>query len=509
MAEFPERPGTPSTPDPVPPGLQVPPTAITAIAPRETTSEGEPYRPLSLLAIAGFCVSALFTAILLLIAAVALLRQFPLYYPMLLVFPVGGLALSLAGLLRIQHSEGTMAGGKLALWGAFLGLLTTLTYSGYLMAITMVIRQQSIDMARTWLGELSNGEIERAFNLCLSPEGRSRKEGAALRDDMEEHNRADQPTKPGPMTEFSRANYVQFLRNGGPETKINSIGVHDWDYSEGGYKVHIECELVTREATAILMVGLFGTSRPGSPGRDWTMLPKETHLMAEVPGGFKGTPYGELIHRLRRDDALKFVTSWHWDLYHQRTFAAYLATRPANERPELKKRMHLAVAARVASGLAAPGVLIPDDPSWYLPGFHDFAEGKYCVTEPKDFFVSDPKVRNDENQRRSQVEAARRAVREGRFLIDPAIDATSTRKGDVLTVEFNLSLLLPPNNYVEGAIFVETDAAALDRGEMPKTWRIADVKFYRNRTVMMMPGSNMRPPPFMPTYGARPLPTDD
>ena len=53
------------------------------------------------------------------------------------------LAVSALGWLQVQRSEGTRAGGRLALWGLALSAFFGLTYGAYLLASFAALRQQA------------------------------------------------------------------------------------------------------------------------------------------------------------------------------------------------------------------------------------------------------------------------------------------------------------------------------------------------------------------------------
>ena len=73
------------------------------------------YKPLALLAVAGFVFSLVFGVVLVFSMLVALFKGEPFFLPeWMLVFPIGGAVLSGAALWQIGNSEGTRAGTKLA-----------------------------------------------------------------------------------------------------------------------------------------------------------------------------------------------------------------------------------------------------------------------------------------------------------------------------------------------------------------------------------------------------------
>src|SRR5436309_530987 len=99
----------------------------------EEAAKPSVYRPLSLLALVAIGIGGLYAAVVVLGGLVAFFRGDPLLLPWwTFPFPIAGAGLSFAALKRIQRSEGTLAGEKLARWGLLLSALVGLGYMTYL-----------------------------------------------------------------------------------------------------------------------------------------------------------------------------------------------------------------------------------------------------------------------------------------------------------------------------------------------------------------------------------------
>src|SRR5262245_17345322 len=99
------------------------------------------YRSLSVLALIGFGMSALYATVCLLLAVVALLSRHPMPdLGLSLLIPVTALILCLIARFRIARSEGTLAGGPLTSWGLVLSLLVSTGYAAYYGAVYLALK---------------------------------------------------------------------------------------------------------------------------------------------------------------------------------------------------------------------------------------------------------------------------------------------------------------------------------------------------------------------------------
>src|SRR5262249_41916529 len=269
-----------------------------------------------------------YTAFLVLFALVALLRRTPLLFgSAALVVPLLTLAVSGVGWLQVQRSEGTKAGSNLALWGMLLSLLSGLSYGAYYGASALAIQQQSQPFVVDWFEKLKKGQTAEAFRLTLPPPSRP-PEGKDLRGELElRFNSGPDGGGRGPFNAFNQGDLARFCQQGGADTKITPLGVNEWKYQEGGYRIHQTFQVDTPEAQFQGLLATHGIDSPGGQGRQWRIVYDETNLR-QVPAP---TPLAVRMIELRGGSTL-FLRDWLQNLAAGRLEDVYLDTRPPAER---------------------------------------------------------------------------------------------------------------------------------------------------------------------------------
>ncbi len=235
----------------------------------------EPYRPLSLLAIAGFSLAVLYAFLVLLGGLVPVLARYPRVFALLLCAgPLIGLQIvllskqrtlprmlkalgiglglvlvvvGLYGLLAyagtnpwlildgpgwflvmaaiaccwlasriIQTSEGTLDGAWLASFGLTLSLISALIYGAYLASNTFAIRGQARQVAEQFLRLITEGtqeSTEKAFLLMLPVRSRPSEAEGNLRRRIEmEFNLSQDPTGRTPGGPFSQFRATEYVK---------------------------------------------------------------------------------------------------------------------------------------------------------------------------------------------------------------------------------------------------------------------------------------------------------
>src|SRR5438132_1543641 len=129
------------------------------------------YRPLSPLAIIGFCVAAFYAAIMIIGGITALMSRSPLVIAPLIILPLPILAAILCYLARLQivRSEGTRAGMALANWGWWLSVVLGLSYAVYYFGTHLAQTNQADRFANAWLALIREGKMNQAFLLTQDP----------------------------------------------------------------------------------------------------------------------------------------------------------------------------------------------------------------------------------------------------------------------------------------------------------------------------------------------------
>src|SRR5262245_43288299 len=129
----------------------------------------ESYRALSLLALAGFGLGAVYALSLIVLALVSFFARKPLFLSGLsFLVPVLAVVLCVLASVRIRRSEGTLAGASLVHWGLVLSLLVGLGYGAYRAGMYFAIKQQAQRFTERWLELLREGDMARA-GLGLVP----------------------------------------------------------------------------------------------------------------------------------------------------------------------------------------------------------------------------------------------------------------------------------------------------------------------------------------------------
>ncbi len=254
-------------------------------------SPPEVYRPLSLLALAGFGVAVVYAAVLSISAVVALFNRQPLLLPLFLfLVPAAAVVLSWVARDQIRSSEGTRSGLAFTSWGIGLSLVCVLLYGSYYAATYFAVRQQASAVAEEYLDLLSKGDLARAFRLTIEPYRRP-PDDSSLRDALEvEFNtsRRDQMS----WSSYQQGEFALLV--GGQEIQIQPLGVTQWDYDKGGYSIYLRYRISTPEVIGDALVALFGIEAPAGEyeGRQWQVL-SGTSTTGFIQGTLKGTPRGE------------------------------------------------------------------------------------------------------------------------------------------------------------------------------------------------------------------------
>src|SRR5262249_4357859 len=212
------------------------------------------YRPLSVPAVAGLCFSALYAALLLVTTVVALFKGAPFFLPWwLILVAIAGAVLSYFGLRHINQSEGTRAGAAVARAGLWLSIVPGLGYTAYSYFTGLALTQQAnrfvteaADDDSGFFARLQEGTsdgVERAFLLTL-PYGKRvgyASNKAKLQKDFG-------PTPMGEEGDFGKFRdnpMVRVVVASGKETTVEPLGVLDWSYEQGRYRVMRAYNVVT------------------------------------------------------------------------------------------------------------------------------------------------------------------------------------------------------------------------------------------------------------------------
>jgi hypothetical protein len=452
--------------------------------PDPTAPAEESYRSLSVLALLGFGLAALYAAIVLYMGAFALFSGKPLLLSgWTLLMPLAALAMCLLAGFQIRRSEGTLAGGALASWGWKLSLFVGLGYSAYYAAVYFAVRQQAEAFARDWLELLARGDLEKAAFRTLPPLRRYN-----LREDDPDLGRIIDMRSGGGRDPSGASSFLQTMRGqpfvrlllqSGSGVEIEAQGVQAWSFEKGGYAVSVAFHIKTPEVEFPAVVTVHGSEAPNKEyeGRWWNVDIDRTNW---VENEAKATELGRHLSQATQD-ALEFLRLWVGKLREDK-IAAFADTLPPEQRPQAVRTLKV---SRV--------LLLPPDPSLW-DRFRRFVAGEMVR--------ADEKTRLSPADRETAVAAARRRFEQrnepvAAFAPRPRSMPERQRDGNALTLGFDhqfgddRGLMM-----IVLVLEVTGDAGLLDGKAVKPNWRVSGV-----RVVSVIRGEQ-RPAPGGPPDGA-------
>lgn len=354
-----------------------------------------PYRPLSGLAVAGFGLAVVFAVVVAGMGVTALRTGKPLLIGWMLVVAIAAAGLSLAGQIQVRRSEGTRAGLALARWGWWLSLVFGLGYGAYLVATELAVRQQAREFSENWFDKLASGDKTQAFLWTLSP---SQRQGDNPRDLRRIYTRylLNRENQKGFWPLFLEQPIVRMIEQGGPDARLEYLGVEGWHYEAGGYLVEQNFRLKTPEGVYDFRLPVWGgespNARPDYEGRQWYV-----YLFEPLAGQTRElTPLGTSVQALRLG-AGRFVETWGRLLREGRVEEAFLLTQdPAAQRAAVTQQTAglagaMADGAAPFAGLMAALAIPADSDPQRLAGYPAFIQGDWVQT--RDLVVADDSVR--------------------------------------------------------------------------------------------------------------------
>jgi hypothetical protein len=477
----------------------VPPAAASGTAPEEHLV----YQPLSLLAIAGFAAAALYAAVVLIGLLASILSGSPWLMPFwTLLFPLAGVVLSLAARLRIQRSEGTLAGVKLTSWGIALSVLFGLIYAAHTAAVYLVLRQQADAFAREFFDHLRQDRVEKAMRLTLPPANRPA-DGPNLRRELEErfNTGGREGSSRGFFSEFQQSEVVRSLLQGGEKADIKLTSVASWDYVLGGYQVKLAYRVVTPECTLDLVLPVHGATSASKeqPGRQWQVNWSEAALRKAAP-----TAHGTNLANLQ-SQAQAFFDSWLNALRSGRLDQVYLATVDLDRRKQVwesyqaqSQTLPAALLATAATGGLGTTSVLAEMQTWHdltlQPWSQKFTRGELVRLDDRKFWSSDAERRGEwlpevRKLFERPVEGLGRSMDRDRVRL-----LRWGRDGNRLQMYQDVHIVVRGQSLVDGIVVLECDAAAAESGP-PVEWRVAGLELVRARPMPAAPGQRGPPRP--------------
>lgn len=309
--------------------------------------------------------------------------------------PLAGIVVSWIAASRIRASENTLSGAPLARWGLGLSLCFGILYSAYLLSNNVAVSNQASVCAEEFLDLIRQGDVPQAFLRTLPPRSRPAP-GTDIRRILEvEHNVPRGITDgSGAYATFTRVNFVELIRLGGPEATWAQANVDTPEFDRGTYRVGLTYDVTSpfgRFSVRIATVGQEAADEAGGVRRKWHVDQNGTSLLR----------FAEITPERKRYDLAKHyanevVRTWLTMVRAGNTSFAYLLTLPnAQRRPQSACAALEAPALAGAVGVGLAGGLGVDDELLrkFKTGREAFRTGKELLDVSE--FWADP-TRRDE-----------------------------------------------------------------------------------------------------------------
>jgi hypothetical protein len=397
-------------------------------------------QPRTLLLFAGLALLGLYAVPVGLGGLVAFGQGPWLLWDWTMLVPLAAAALSWVALGRIRASEGTLSGAALCAWGIGLSLFFGVIYAAYRTATSLAVRRQADGFVQDWLGQLKQGNVDKAFlqTVTTSPPN-------VTRESLEvQYNNPPPPAQTGAFSQFSLSDYVRLIRQAGPEARVQLLN-SSWDYEQGGYVVQLKYKVDTPVASFPLDVTVKGVEGRGKEfrGRQWQVVSGATG----VPGrSFTFTDAGKALME-QSVSGRAFAQKW----------LGKLAPQDGNGRDDF------------------PAGLVRTDDFWAIPKFRDeIIEGVRAAFRPK-------------------------GASPATISLLPVPVPAWTREGDRLRLFCDIQILLrdpqtrAPRFVAEGQLVVEGEAPP--GAAPPASWRVERLDLIRGRTAPTGPGAQAHMPP--------------
>jgi hypothetical protein len=308
------------------------------------------YRPLSILALVGFGLAVLYAAIVGGGGLVAFRSGSPLLLGTLMgvMLPLAAFLVSALGRWQIARSEGTRAGLPLARWGMWLSVLIGLGYLAFYAATYFAIRSDANEYTLRWFDMLRRGKFNQAFLHVMEPNVRA----SVNPDDEKQMEIRFNPNmaqgRPGPLMVFRTSELVRLFQFGGQDTDVKPLGVREWEYNNGKYRIKRIYEISSPEGSVEVAAVVTGSASTKGEfeGREWQVSLMDTNIAKR-----KTTPKGEVAGYLRVQSAT-FITRWGQKVDEGNLEEAALDLFEPSERPR-RKAVYDARAV-LLTGLALP-----------------------------------------------------------------------------------------------------------------------------------------------------------
>jgi hypothetical protein len=466
-------------------------------------SKPDVYRPLSNLALAAIVLAGLYALLIAAFSVVALANSWPLFLNLWnLLVPITALVLAYVARQRIRNSEGVLSGQSLTTWAWWLSVLFGLGYAAYYFGTYLAVTWKAEDFARVWFEKIRQGKTNEAFWDTLDPIKRKSDNPSDPDWMFTRHGMASGPRSKGMLSIFQDFELVRLLENKGPDVEIKFLGVKDWEYDKGGYRVEENYRITTPEGQFNSFLALKSTDSKELEGLAWQIE------MQHVPisGHRELSPLGLTLDKWRQDSR-RFANEW----IMKRSageLAGFLDTRPASQRADLERELHsretlaalgaglAAATAAIESGLFGPVAWLQSDRDLRLrltlPGYAEYTSGELVKA---DRFMAVRTIRSDVVRtvkqffhRPSHVVFQRPAENRGRVTVVDVNEGPVQFFHDVVLEVYPKGTTAGGAKYTcDAALIVEGDAGPANPSRQP-AWRIVGLELIRGFTPPAPPG---------------------
>jgi hypothetical protein len=485
--------------------------------PSSTTAPlaAESYRPLSLLALAGFALAVVYALVVLVGGLVALVGRVPWLMPgWTFLLPLAALIVCWTAQMRIRASEDTLSGLAFTTWGFRLTIVLALTYSAYYAATFFTVRHQAIVFVDRVFEALKEGRTEQSFLLALGVPVKD-VDDSDLRDMLEGRYNAPMgpPGTPGPYTRYRQGDFVRLIQQGGSATRIVPMGVVEWDYTSGsegrrGYRVVLRYHIAAPLAEFEMDVETFGReSKPGEgKGRQWQIALVKGGMQMDTKS-VKPTERGAEM-MLKSQMAQQFATMWTEKINRNQWAEAYLDTLSPADRSRWHDGQNIARLLALAPLAGSTVFGLCDAACRDLLAGQQTLDAAKLIHIDKTFWT----VKQQSAAIRQRIEQTFQASSAERptvsLRLPQAMPRVSEHDGRI-TVAFDLGVNYMDESgtttqyVVEGRLLVSAEGG--DADQVPSAWRIDSLEMETGRTPPAMPRPG-QPPPNAPGAGGPPQP---
>jgi len=499
----------PADPAPEPtPGAPVSGRALSYFPTEAADGADHSYRSLSLMALLGFTIGAVYAAIIILMAIVGFFAGKPLIVATWVsLIPLAAALMCWFARVQIRRSEGTLAGAGLATWGLFLSVFVAVGYLAYSSAVYFAIRQQAQRFATDWFKALKDDRADQAGFYTLEPLKRSGlttndpnlSQQVEIRSGM-----LDDPRNPRSLiNSLKQMIWVRLLEQGGAETTIEPRGVSDWSYVRGGYEVKLNYNVRNPNADFDMILVVHGSEAPHQEfqGRQWYVDWRASGF-SNMDQPVRYTQKGQALIAAAQPTGV-FMREWLGKLMQRDKFEAFLETLPEEERMAILKKIpegekeKVAQAYRRAEILGALGagpvaVASVLDPS-LLPRYRRFVEGGLVELDHKRFSGD------------STLEKDLLSEVQGMFSDRPVVPPVQPmpgqsmpqmqQKGDVVQVHYDIGLSGQARFSAEAVLTIEAETKGQEQAGAPPRLRVAGLRVVSGNKVSERPGDKVNERP--------------